>query len=169
MGFEDREWYRKEQKRKARAADSRPRRFSPWAIVLVMLAAAALLFAVLAWIVHTRAEAAAELKIRSVPNALQQSQLEGQKLLNEAGDRDAARQTRLQQQEAQRQQAVAAQQQAEEEGLRAQTEEVDRKAKAWEKYYRKPAVCNDATTMDCANAYIRAKRVFEEKYARGEL
>ena len=169
MGFEDREWYRKDQKQRARAAGVRPRRFSPWAIVLAILAAAALLFAVLAWIVHSRAEVAAELKIRSAPNALQQSQLEGQKLLIEAGERDAARQTRLQQQEAQRLQAVAAQQRAEEEGLRAQTEAVDRKAKAWEKYYRKPAVCNDATTMDCANAYIRAKRVFEEKYARGEL
>lgn len=171
MGFEDREWYRKEQKakeRRARAADG-PRRFSPLMMVLALLAVATLAFAGLAWIVQSRAETAAELKLRSLPNVLQESQREGKKLQGEAEGRDAARQTRAQQQEEQRLQAITDQQQAQEQARRAETEAVDRKAKAWEKFYRKPAVCNDANTMDCANAYIRAKRTFEEKYARGEL
>jgi len=47
--------------------------------------------------------------------------------------------------------------------------EVDRKERAWTRYYRKPAICNDAATVECANAFIRAKRTFEEKYPRGEL
>ena len=171
MGFEDREWYRKEQKakaRRARAAD-RPPRLTPLRIVLGLLAAATLAFAGLGWIVHSRSEAAAEVKLRSQPNVLQETQREGKKLQLEAEARDAARQTRAQQQDAQRAQTISAQQQAEEEARRLEAEAVDRKARAWEKFYRKPAVCNDANTMDCANAYIRAKRTFEEKYARGEL
>lgn len=171
MGFEDREWYQKEQKakaRRARAAD-RPPRFTPLRIALGLLAAATLAFAGLGWIVHSRSEAAAEVKLRSQPNVLQETQREGKKLQLEAEARDAARQTRAQQQDAQRAQTISAQQQAEEEARRLEAEAVDRKARAWEKFYRKPAVCNDANTMDCANAYIRAKRTFEEKYARGEL
>jgi hypothetical protein len=171
MGFEDREWYQKELKakaRRARAAD-RPPRFTPLRIALGLLAAATLAFAGLGWIVHSRSEQAAEVKLRSQPNVLQETQLEGKKLQLEAESRDAARQTRTQQQDAQRLQTITAQQQAEEEARRLEAEAVDRKAKAWEKFYRKPAACNDANTMDCANAYIRAKRTFEEKYARGEL
>ena len=171
MGFEDREWYKKEQKakaRRARAAD-RPPRFTPLRIGLGLLAAATLAFAGLGWIVHSRSEAAAEAKLRSQPNVLQQTQNEAKKLQTEAEARDAARKSLSQQQDAQRAQTITAQQQAEIEARRLEDEAVDRKAKAWEKFYRKPAVCNDANTMDCANAYIRAKRTFEEKYARGEL
>jgi hypothetical protein len=171
MGFEDREWYQKELKakaRRARAAD-RPPRFTPLRIALGLLALATLAFAGLGWIVHSRTEAEAEVKLRSQPNVLQETQNEAKKLQAEAEARDAARQTRTQQQDAQRLQTITAQQQAEEEARRLEAEAVDRKAKAWEKFYRKPAVCNDANTMDCANAFIRAKRTFEEKYARGEL
>jgi hypothetical protein len=171
MGFEDREWYRKELKakaRRARAAD-RPPRFTPLRIVLGLLAAATLAFAALGWIVHSRSEAAAEVKLRSQPNMLQETQTEAKKLQTEAEVRDAARKAQSQQQDAQRLQTITAQQQAEEEARRLEAEAVDRKAKAWEKFYRKPTVCNDANTMDCANAFIRAKRTFEEKYARGEL
>jgi uncharacterized protein HemX len=172
MGFENREWYQKEQKAKARRerqADRPRRRLSPLVVVLALLVVATLAFAGLAWILNSRTEAAAELKLRSKPNALQESQREGQKLLSEAEEREAARRARAQQQEAQRLQTFADQQRAQEQAKRAEDEEVARKAKAWEKFYRKPAVCNDANTMDCANAYIRAKRLFEEKYARGEL
>ncbi|MEO8806689.1 MAG: hypothetical protein ABI433_11450 [Burkholderiaceae bacterium] len=171
MGFEDRDWYKKEQKAKARLARAadRPPRFTPLRIALGLLAAATLAFAGLGWIVHSRSEAAAELKLRSQPNVLHETQIEGKKLQLEAEGRDAARRAQTQQQDVQRLQTITAQQQAEEEARRLETEAVDRKAKAWEKFYRKPAVCNDANTMDCANAYIRAKRTFEEKYARGEL
>ena len=171
MGFEDREWYQKEQKakaRRARAAD-RPPRFTPLRIALGLLAVATLAFAGLGWIVHSRSEAAAELKLRGQPNQLLQSRAEAQQLQLEAEGRDAARRAQTQQHDAQRAQTITAQQQAEIEARRLEAEAVDRKAKAWEKFYRKPAVCNDANTMDCANAYIRAKRTFEEKYARGEL
>ncbi len=171
MGFEDREWYQRELKakaRRARAADRTPR-ITPLRIALALLAAATLAFAGLAWIINSRSEAAAQVKLRSQPNVLQETQIEAKKLQAEAEARDAARQNRTQQQDAQRLQTITAQQQADEEARRLEAEAVDRRAKAWEKFYRKPAVCNDANTMDCANAYIRAKRTFEEKYARGEL
>ncbi|MEO8057931.1 MAG: hypothetical protein ABI671_06370 [Burkholderiales bacterium] len=171
MGFEDRDWFKKEQKakaRRARAAD-RPPRFTPLRIGLGLLAAATLAFAGLGWIVHSRTEAAAVVKLQSQPNQLKQSQAEAQKLQLEEQGRDAARQALAQQQDVRRLQTITAQQRAEEEARSAEAAAVDRKAKAWEKFYRKPAVCNDANTMDCANAYIRAKRSFEERYARGEL
>jgi hypothetical protein len=52
-------------------------------------------------------------------------------------------------------------------------EAADRKERAWNKYYKKPATCegnpsNEAMT-ECANHYIRAKRQFEEAYAAGKL
>ncbi len=171
MSFEGREWYEKEQKAKARRARAgdRPPRFTPIRIALGLLAAATLAFAGLGWIVHSRTEAVAEVKLRSQPNQLEQSRAESQKLQLESQRRDTERQEQTQQQDVQRQQTITAQQQAEEDARRSQAEAVDRKAKAWEKFYRKPAVCNDANTVDCANAFIRVRRIFEEKYARGEL
>jgi flagellar motor protein MotB len=180
MGVEDREGYRKDQAPRQSAAAARPgaeawgaagvlRRNAAWVITFAILAAALLAFAALSWILRARSDAAAQAMIQSLPNALQQSQLEGQKLQRESEEREAARLARLQQQDAQRSRAVAQQQRAEEEAQRAEVAAVERKAKAWEKFYRKPTSCNDASTMECANAYIRAKRLFEEKYARGEL
>lgn len=51
-------------------------------------------------------------------------------------------------------------------------DEVLRKEAAWSRFYKKPAQCDKAdgqAFMDCANGYIRAKRQFEEQYAKGAL
>jgi E3 ubiquitin-protein ligase DOA10 len=43
---------------------------------------------------------------------------------------------------------------------------------AWKKFYTKPAHCDVAvgsTLVECGNQYIRAKREFEQKYAKGSL
>ena len=49
----------------------------------------------------------------------------------------------------------------------------DRKERAWNKYYKKPATCkgnpSNESMTECANHYIRAKRQFEEAYAAGKL
>lgn len=87
-------------------------------------------------------------------------------------DTKARRQTemaQLEQQNAAKVAAVRERQVAEEDQHRAMLAEADRKERAWAKYYKKPAICSDAATMECANGFIRAKRMFEEKYARGEL
>lgn len=50
--------------------------------------------------------------------------------------------------------------------------EIVRKETAWSRFYRKPAECDKAegqAFMDCANGYIRAKRQFEDQYAKGVL
>ncbi len=51
--------------------------------------------------------------------------------------------------------------------------DLERKQRAWARYYKKPPYCVDNPTsdtlIDCANHYIRARRQFEEAYAAGKL
>jgi hypothetical protein len=51
--------------------------------------------------------------------------------------------------------------------------EVERKQRAWSRYYKKPPYCEENPSSDvlieCANHYIRARRQFEEAYAAGKL
>ena len=59
---------------------------------------------------------------------------------------------------------------------RAQTAATDaamRRERAWAKYYKRPALCDDQpsneTMMKCANDHIRAKRQFDLGYEAGKL
>jgi hypothetical protein len=67
----------------------------------------------------------------------------------------------------------AAQQRAVEDARRAAIEEAARKERAWAKFYKRPANCdndlNQEQLVECANHHIRAKRQFEEAYAAGKL
>ena len=49
--------------------------------------------------------------------------------------------------------------------------ELDRKARAWSEYYKKPKHCVENpsadTLVECANHYIRARREFEAAYMAG--
>jgi hypothetical protein len=51
--------------------------------------------------------------------------------------------------------------------------DLERKQRAWARYYKKPPYCENNPTsdtlIDCANHYIRARRQFEEAYAAGRL
>ena len=51
--------------------------------------------------------------------------------------------------------------------------ELERKQRAWSRYYKKPPYCEENPSSDvlieCANHYIRARRQFEEAYAAGKL
>jgi hypothetical protein len=48
-----------------------------------------------------------------------------------------------------------------------------RKERAWERWYQRPAFCNENPTsaqmVECANHHIRARKEFEERYAAGRL
>jgi hypothetical protein len=48
-----------------------------------------------------------------------------------------------------------------------------RKERAWERWYQRPAYCNENPTsaqmVECANHHIRARKLFEERYAAGRL
>jgi hypothetical protein len=50
---------------------------------------------------------------------------------------------------------------------------VRRKERAWERWYQRPAFCNENPTsaqmVECANHHIRARKEFEERYAAGRL
>lgn len=67
----------------------------------------------------------------------------------------------------------AAQQRALEDAKRAALEEAARKERAWARFYKRPASCDNNPTpehmVDCANQHIRAKRQFEDAYAAGKL
>lgn len=59
---------------------------------------------------------------------------------------------------------------------RAQTAATDaamRRERAWAKYHKRPALCDDQpsneTMMKCANDHIRAKRLFDLEYEAGKL
>ena len=83
--------------------------------------------------------------------------------------RQQARHDELDRQEALKVQAIRKQQAFDEAQRRAVIAEAERKERAWAKFYRRPPSCNDTASMECANGFIRAKRAFEEKYARGEI
>jgi hypothetical protein len=64
-------------------------------------------------------------------------------------------------------------QRAREAAQQAAADAARRKERAWERFYQRPAFCNDNPTgaqmVQCANQYIRARRDFEERYAAGRL
>lgn len=50
--------------------------------------------------------------------------------------------------------------------------EARRKETAWERYYKRPASCENAqgdAFIECGNHHIRARRKFDELYAKGAL
>jgi hypothetical protein len=135
------------------------------AVVVGIAVASISVHAYLDW----RARVALEETVRANTEAARQARLKAEQQQREEAARQQLRQAELDQQEALRLQAIRDRQSADEAARKAVTAEADRKEKAWAKFYRKPASCNDAATLECANGYIRAKRAFEEKYARGEL
>ena len=64
-------------------------------------------------------------------------------------------------------------QRAREAAEQAAADAARRKERAWERFYQRPAFCNDNPTgaqmVVCANDYIRARRSFEERYSAGKL
>lgn len=44
-----------------------------------------------------------------------------------------------------------------------------RKALAWDAFWKPTVECVTATSIECGNQHIRAKREFERRYAAGEL
>jgi hypothetical protein len=166
------------RKADAGPAPRRKRRFTPhtrsWTTHPLTLSLALVIGVALAWvvtvsIVRWRAQVAAEHQMQVTQEAARQAELRVQQAQREAAEREEQRQTKLQQQEALKAQAFAARQQAEEDARRAEAAAADRKEKAWAKFYRRPAFCETAATMECVNGYIRARRSFEEKWNKAEF
>jgi len=139
--------------------------------VVIALAVAAL---VLVWIVivtfvQWRSQAAAQETLRLNQEAQRQAQAQIDQMQREALARQAQLEAEQQRQEEKRAQALAEELRAAEAARRAEADAADRREKAWARFYRQPPHCEIAATMECTNRYIRAKRLFDEKYARGEL
>jgi hypothetical protein len=145
------------------------RRVNPLIVALVWFLSAVALFAAGMSVVQSRQRAASEYVKQIEQEAERKGQAQRELQQREAADRETKRLAMIDEQESARVRAIADAQRADDDAKRAAVEDSERKAKAWVKFYRKPSVCNDATTLECANAYIRAKRAFEVKYAKGEL
>jgi hypothetical protein len=150
-------------------AGDRKRRVHPLVVALLWFIAAVVLFTAGMSFLQWRARATTEYIHRLEQEANRKAQLEAEQLKRDAAELEARKQALIFQKEAQRLAVIAEKQRADDAAQRAVIDEADRKAKAWSKFYRKPAVCNDASTLECANAYIRAQRTFEQKYSKGEL
>lgn len=146
-----------------------PRRERP--IVLILLAVAVItLFAMgVRSCSQRKARIVAEATARAQEEAARNEQLLIEEQQRIVAEQQRARQAIEERREAARLKAAREKDQKEEAARRAEAAEAERKEQAWAKFYRKPASCNDAGTMNCANDYIRAKQEFERRYARGEL
>lgn len=96
--------------------------------------------------------------------------------MNQQTAREQERQERAKavaaQQESVRRADEAARQRAHEAAVQRAQELQFAKDQAWNRYYRKPASCQNAdgqAFVECANHHIRAKRQFEELWAAGKL
>jgi hypothetical protein len=184
MGIYDRDWYWQDRARKERQYYN-PREFRSQGAAArgnfwprrvfsirfhILLASVFGLSCLLAMgVAHWRAEAAAERLLRSRQEAAARAQAAAAQAQQEVAARQANREAELRRQDALRTQAIIERWRAEDEQLRAHKAEAERKDRAWAKFYRRSPVCEAAATIECANDYIRAKRAFEERYARNQL
>jgi len=128
-----------------------------------------LVFVIGVTFVQWRAQAATQETLRLNQEAQRQAQAQIEQMQREALARQAQLEAQQQREEEKRIQASTEQQRAADAARRAEADEADRREKAWARFYRPPPHCETAATMECTNRYIRAKRLFDEKYAKGEL
>jgi len=144
-------------------------RLHPGLIIALGVAGLVLVLIVVVTFVQWRSQAAAQETLRLNQEAQRQAQAQIEQMQREALARQAQLEAEQQRQREQRIQAFNEQQRAADEVRRAQAETAERREKAWARYYRPPPQCETAATMECTNRYIRARRVFDEKFAKGEL
>ncbi len=181
MGIQDRDWYH-EDRGNARGSFGhgegfdtfRPRSRRSASYHPLVLIAATLIGASLVWFgayayLEWRARVAIEQVMRSGNEAMQLVQQQVRQQQRDAALREQARREQLAQLEASSLRAARMRQEAEEATRKGAVAESLRRERAWAKFYRKPPGCSETVSMDCANGFIRAKRDFEERYARGEL
>ena len=180
MGVQDREWYWEERRRKeklhynpkffrrprsaASATDHAPGpTSSTWRrAALLFLAIIGIAFFVAQWRSHDmatrRMAEAAEKEQKLRLQALEKERIELAEM--------QARAARHQREEANRLRAISAQREG---AQRAQTAEIDeqgRRAELWKKFYKPAPGCERSATVECANAFIRARRQFDESYGK---
>lgn len=171
MGVQDRDWYREANARREGRSPQIARLPSlrPATVAALWIIGACLLLAVGVSLVQWRSRVTLEEVIRLDRDLAQRAESKMQQDQRDEATRQARRQSQVQRQDANRFKAIAERQRDAEDARLAAVNAIDRKAKAWARFYRTPATCDEAATLECANGFIRAKRTFEERYARGEL
>jgi hypothetical protein len=150
----------------ARPALSLP---APVKIALGVAAGLLLLFAITVLYVRSSQRAAAETAARAARQATEQIERDNQQRAETAQRAFAQRQRLADEQEQARIQRIREQERQADQAQGVVSGEAERRQRAWEAYYRKPPGCIDAATMECTNHYIRARRAFDEKFAKGQL
>lgn len=165
MGVQDRDWYREAQaRREGRSPQiNRLRSLHLATVAALSIISALLLLAGGVSLVQWRAQVALEELVRLDRELAQRAEARMQQDRRDEAARQARLQAQIQQQDAKRFKAIAERQRDEQKARLAAAHAVDRKAKAWVRFYCKPATCDDAATLDCANGFIRAKRMFEPR------
>jgi hypothetical protein len=75
------------------------------------------------------------------------------------------RQVAVQAADDERRRRIAERERLDVEARQAAVDDTEARARAWAAFYRPSPACRDASTTECVNAYIRAKRAFEMRYA----
>lgn len=139
-----------------------------------MIFLAAVIGSAAAWIVvhaylEWRTRVALEEVMRAGSDAMRRAQEQLGHQQRESAAREQVRREQLALQEASRLRAARIRQEADEAARKENLAEVARRERAWAKFHRKPQSCSETVSMECANGFIRAKRQFDERFARGEL
>lgn len=182
MGIQDRDYWRDRYNHRSRAGDADPTHWRQdelyasgkpapvhppeqllMAVTIVFAVAAAAFFGFNYLSERKRQQLQVSMQdaqSRAIAQAREQALQRAQLLHQQTKQQEARRQLQHMQPQVQQQQMHSARQQA----LDAQS----RKEVAWQKFYQPAPHCLQDATVECANAFIRAKRQFEATYQEGK-
>jgi len=148
------------------SADIRPQPVSRFPrlvllIVLGVVAVSALTLEVVQWRTQRALRTATATANREAEQVAEQLSREQQAAI----EREAAKQQQLQAQDDARRRELAERHQAEEAAVDDSRAREQARESAWLAFYRPAPGCKDSTTVQCANAYIKARREFDRQYA----
>jgi type IV secretory pathway VirB10-like protein len=118
------------------------------------------------------AKSADEVRRQELQRAALEQQARKQRAEQERAEKEAVRAANQKRESEQRGSEQRAEQQRAPEAAMPLEDEKTRKERAWAKFYKRPAHCDDPASdhaIQCANDFIRAQRQFHEAYSTGKL
>jgi hypothetical protein len=141
---------------------STPGIFRAIAASLVIL----VVIALVTWWVHaSTVRARAVQAAAAAASAASAAEAEAQAEHRAEAEAELRRQVALQAADDERRRLLAEREREDVEARQAAVDDAEARGRAWAASYRPSPACRDASTTECVNAYIRAKRVFEARYA----
>ena len=178
MGVQDRDWYwdRREPhgfdgEHRGYERQAWPQRISAHPVALVVSVLIGATLAQVGYHAYSewRVRVALQDMLEATAAASRKAQLQLERQEQAAAAQRRARQAEIDRQEAIRVQNIEQREKSEQAFRQAMQAATERRAKAWAKFYRPSPGCADSATVECANEFIKAKRAFEEKVARGDF